>query len=410
MTAKQLTRCRKRLEAFLAEMLEPLGRSERRHWGGVYVRGLLLDGDRKSAGAMAERLPDGNEQNLQQFLSQSPWDWKPLWAQMTRLLERRFPWPLAWIIDDTSFPKKGEHSVGVQRQYSGTLGKTANCQVAVSLHRSDRRGSSPLGFRLYLPEAWTSDHERCRKAGVPEQTTFHKKWELALALIDEALANGAQKPEAVLADCGYGDTGAFRRGLEERGLSYAVGITSDVVVWTEPPAYAVPDKPRAPGPQPKLVSYGEQRPLSIKTVAEQNRKRFRSLTWREGSKGPMRSRWFACRVQTAWHWQFGQAPGEPLWLLIEWPKEEAEPIKYYLCSLPEHLSLRRLVQIARGRWRVELDYQQMKEELGLDHFEGRSWTGWHHHVTLVMLAHLFLRLEQKRRSSKSSLDAASDAA
>ena len=410
MTAKQLTRCRERLEAFLAEMLEPLGRSERRHWGGVYVRGLLLDGERKSAGAMAERLPDGNEQNLQQFLSQSPWEWNPLWQQMTRLLERRFPRPLAWIIDDPSFPKKGEHSVGVHRQYSGTLGKTANCQVAVSLHRTELRGSSPLGFRLYLPEAWTGDRERCRKAGVPEGTHFRKKWELALELIDEVLATGAQKPEAVLADCGYGDTGAFRRGLEQRGLSYAVGITSDVVVWTEPPAYSVPDKPRAPGPQPKLVSSGEQRPLSVKAVAEQNQKRFRALTWREGSKGPMRSRWLACRVQTAWHWQFGQEPGKPLWLLIEWPKEEAEPTKYYLCDLPEGLSLKRLVQIARGRWRVELDYQQMKEELGLDHFEGRSWTGWHHHVTLVMMAHLFLRLEQKRRSSKSRLDSAPDAA
>jgi SRSO17 transposase len=145
-------------------------------------------------------------------------------------------------------------------------------------------------------------------------------------------------------------------------------------------------------------------------VAQQNRRRFRTLTWREGSQGPLRSRWFASRVQTAGRWQQGEEPGPPLWLLIEWPSEEAEPTKYYLCDLPATMSLRRLVQIARGRWRIEQDYQQMKEELGLDHFEGRSWTGWHHHVTLVMLAHLFLRLEQTRRRSKRTLDAARDAA
>jgi SRSO17 transposase len=158
------------------------------------------------------------------------------------------------------------------------------------------------------------------------------------------------------------------------------------------------------------MRYGTLRPLSVREVAEQKRLRFRTLTWREGSQGPLRSRWWAGRVQTAGHWQRGEAPGKPLWLVIEWPKAESEPTKYYLCDLPSELSWRQLVQIARGRWRVELDYQQMKEELGLDHFEGRSWTGWHHHVTLVLLAHLFLRLEQRRRRSKSTLDAAASAA
>jgi SRSO17 transposase len=202
-TEKQLTACRKRLDAFLAEMLAPLGRKDRRNWGGVYLRGLLLDGERKSAGAMAARLPDGNEQSLQQFLSQSPWEWKPLWQHRAERLERGFPNPVAWIIDDTGFPKKGKHSVGVARQYSGTLGKTANCQIAVSLHRADARGSSPLGFRLYLPREWTDDPARCQAAGVPEAISFQPNWRLALALLDEALDGGLPKPPVVLADASY---------------------------------------------------------------------------------------------------------------------------------------------------------------------------------------------------------------
>jgi SRSO17 transposase len=199
-TTKQFAACRKRLDTFLTEMLAPLGRKDRRHWGGVYLRGLLLDGERKSAGAMAARLPDGNEQNLQQFLNQSPWDWLPLWQQMAKHLEQEFPPAVAWIVDDTGFPKKGQHSVGVARQYSGTLGKTANCQIAVSLHRADACGSSPLGFRLYLPQEWTDDPARCQAAGVPDTVGFRPNWQLAVGLIDEALDWGLAQPPVVLAD------------------------------------------------------------------------------------------------------------------------------------------------------------------------------------------------------------------
>jgi SRSO17 transposase len=176
---------------------------------------------------------------------------------MAERIQSVFPVPEAWVVDDTSFPKKGEHSVGVQRQYCGALGKKANCQVAVSLHRADTSGSSPLGFRLYLPAVWTEDRPRCRQAGVPDEVVFQKKWELALALMDRALAWGVGKPEAVLADSGYGDNGAFRQGLEQRGLPYAVGITHEVVVWTEPPTSAVPS---APGPKPKGMRYGTYGP------------------------------------------------------------------------------------------------------------------------------------------------------
>jgi SRSO17 transposase len=397
-TEKQIKKSREHLESLLAEMLAPLGRSERRHWGGIYVRGLLLNGERKSVGAMAARLPEANEQNLQQFVSQSPWPWEPVWERMAHRVERAFPTPLAWVIDDTGFPKKGQHSVGVARQYSGTLGKVGNCQVATSLHRTDSRGSSPLGFRLYLPEEWTGNRQRRTLVGVPEEIGFQEKWRLALELVDQARRWNLTPPEAVLADAGYGDTTEFRDGLAERGLPYAVGISHTLVVWPEPPRSGVPAGPGR-GRPPEGVRYGEQRPVSGKELALRNQKRFRPVNWREGSKGQMVSRFWAARVQPAQGWSHGRRPGQEVWLLAEWPQEDQEPAKYYLCDLPKSLSLRQLVATARGRWRVEQDYQQLKEELGLDHFEGRSWAGWYHHVTLVMLAHLFLRLEQKRRGS-----------
>jgi SRSO17 transposase len=200
MTGKQIERCRQRLTVYLEEMLVPVGRSERRDWGSVYVRGLWLDGERKSAGARATRWPEANEQNWQPFLSQSRWAWEPVWPALAERIESRLPAPAAWVMDDTSFPKKGEHWVGVQRQDGGALGKKAHCQVAVSRHRPNPQGSSPLGFRLYLPEIWTNDRERCQRAGVPEPVGFQKKWELAVELIDQALAGGAGKPVAVLAD------------------------------------------------------------------------------------------------------------------------------------------------------------------------------------------------------------------
>jgi SRSO17 transposase len=409
MTEKQLAKCRQRLQAFTEQMLAPLGRSERRYWGSIYVRGLLLNGQRKSVGAMAERLPDGNEQSLQQFVSQSPWAWEPLWQRMAERVERAFPNPVAWIIDDTGFPKKGEHSVGVARQYSGTLGKTANCQIAVSLHRSDTRGSSPLGFRLYLPKEWTDDPARGRTAGVPKDIAFQPNWRLALDLIDEGLSWGLPKPPVVLADSAYGEVTAFREELKERDLAYAVGVSKSLGVWPEPPGGAVPNG-TGQGRPTKCMRFGDKKPVSVKALALAREKRFRKMTWREGSKGKLTSRFWATRVETAHDWNHGQEPGPEVWLLVEWPTGEPEPAKYYLCNLPKSTSWRRLVATARGRWRVEQDYQQMKEELGLDHFEGRSWTGWHHHVTLVMLAHLFLRLEQKRRSSKSALDAAASSA
>jgi SRSO17 transposase len=403
MTAKQLHASRTRLESFLDEMLAPLGRQDRRRWGPVYVRGLLLDGERKSVGALVPRLPDGNEQALQQFVSQSPWPWEPVWERLAGEA-RGQKGEAFWIVDDTSFPKKGEHSVGVQRQYCGALGKLANCQVAVSLHPAGATGSWPLAWRLYLPESWTEDKKRRTRVGIPQDVIFPKKWELALDLIDQARAWGLPD-RLVLADADYGDRGEFRTGLEQRGLSYAVGITSQLVVWAQPPRPRVPRR-RGPGPAPKRLRYENEAPQPVKVLAQQNEMRFRKVTGREGTQGAMSSRFWAQRVQTAHHWQFGEQPGKSVWLLVEWPAGEPEPTKYFLCDLPGRLSLRRLVRVAKSRHWIEQDYQQMKEELGLDHFEGRSWAGWHHHVTLVMLAHAFLQRERRRRRDKSRRDAA----
>jgi SRSO17 transposase len=217
MTDAQLQRCRQRLERFMVDLLEPVGRSERRHWGGVYIRGLLLDGERKSIQPMAARLPDGNEQSMQQFLGQSPWEWNPVWERLSQRMVSELMPSAAWVIDDTGFPKQGDHSVGVERQYSGTLGKTGNCQVAVSLHQVTDEADAVLGWRLYLPESWTGNAERRREAGIPDQIEFRKKWELALELIDQARQWNIPD-QIVLADAGYGDVTAFREGLQSRNL------------------------------------------------------------------------------------------------------------------------------------------------------------------------------------------------
>ena len=232
MTESEIAKCRKRLEQFLADLLEPLGRRERRHWGSVYVRGLLLDGERKSIEPMAARLPEGNVQAMQQLIGQSPWAWAPVWQRLAQRMTAELAPDPVWVIDDTGFPKQGQHSVGVARQYSGTLGKTANCQVAVSLHQMGAEESTILDWRLYLPESWTQDAPRRAAAGIPAEVKFQTKWQLALAMIDEARQWGL-RCGVVLADAGYGEVTEFRQGLEARHLPYALGIPSTLGVWTQ---------------------------------------------------------------------------------------------------------------------------------------------------------------------------------
>src|ERR1039457_5484914 len=304
MTDTQIRKCHERLERFLVDLLEPVGRSERRHWGAVYVRGLLLDGERKSVEPMASRLPDGNVQAMQQFIGQSPWDWPPIWERLARRMTAELEPESAWAIDDTGFPKQGDHSVGVERQYSGTLGKTGNCQVAVSLHHVGAQGSAALNWRLYLPESWIGDQERRAEAGIPKEVEFQKKWQLALEMIDEVRGWGLTD-RIVVADAGFGDGTEFRGALEARKLSYAVGVSSQVGVWGKPPKIHIPEYSGRGQPATRY-QYGKQRPTSVRDVAL-HAKGWKKIRWREGSKGWLESWFLAVRVQPS----HGFVDGEP---------------------------------------------------------------------------------------------------
>jgi SRSO17 transposase len=404
MNARDLQACADRLEKFLSKLLAGVGRAERRHHGSLYVQGLLLDGERKSIEPLAERLPGGNVQALQQFVGQSPWAWEPVRRLLAQQMEEELLPVVAWIVDDTGFPKQGKESVGVARQSSGTLGKVGNCQVAVGVHLATEGESLPLEWALYLPQAWIEDAERCRKAGVPAHTPFRTKVELALESIDRLLEWGLKR-QAVLADAGYGNSTQFRQGLVDRQLQYVVGVESNTAVW-EKPTQRVQPRRRAGRGAPRGPYYRGQ-PTALHEVATAlPADRWRSVTWRQGTRGPQRGRFAACRVQPAHGHVKNQPELEPVWLLMEWPTEAEAPTKYWFSNLPEGISLRRLVQLAKLRWRVEQNYEQLKVELGLDHYEGRGWQGWHHHVTLVCLAYAFLLRERRRYKKNSSSDSA----
>ena len=402
MNSRELQACADRLEEFLSNLLRCVGRSERRHHGSLYVQGLLLDGERKSIEPLAERVPGGNVQALQQFVGQSPWAWEPVRRLLAQQMEEELVPAAGWIVDDTGFPKQGQESVGVARQYSGTLGKVGNCQVAVAVHLATEEESMPLDWALYLPHAWIEDGERCRKAGVPESTPFCTKGELALELIDR-LRGWGLRPHPILADAGYGNHTEFRQGLANRQLPYVVGVESNTGVWDKPTQRVQPRRRGGRGRPPRPYYRGQ--PQALRDLATSlPGERWRAVTWRQGRRGAQRSRFAACRVQPA-HGHVQDRPElEPVWLLIEWPAQAEAPTKYWFSNLPAGVSLRRLVQLAKLRWRVEQNYQQLKEELGLDHYEGRGWQGWHHHVTLVCLAYAFLLRERQRHKKNSAPD------
>jgi SRSO17 transposase len=410
MKAREIERFRLKLEAFLADIVLSMARKERRQHAEEYIRGLLMDGERKSIEPIANRLPDGDVQALQQFVNQSPWSSQEVRASLARKVEREFVPEAYWIIDEVSFPKQGKHSVGVARQYCGALGKTASCQVAVTLDLGTEESSTPLDWALYLPEQWINDSVRRKEAGVPEEITFKTKTELALGLIDEIRAWGLQD-RLVLTDSAYGDVYEFRQGLRSRQLDYVVQVSGELTAWTEDPHPAEPPMKRG-GKIPRKRLYAKELPPArnlcqiAKDLPSQSLKK---ITWREGTKGPLSSRFARVIVWMANGLVQGktmEVPSEEL--LIEWPKGREDPLKFWLSSLtPHQTSWRGLVRKAKGRFRIEQDYQEMKGELGLDHFEGRSWQGWHHHVTLVTLAYAFLMLERMGNKKNFWIDVAS---
>jgi SRSO17 transposase len=407
MKKQQLDSLDRRLSLFLQDLLEPMGRSERRHWAKIYLQGLLLDGDRKSIEPIAERIPGADVQALRQFVGQSPWAVHEIQRRLAIKIIDLLSDAEVWIIDETSFPKAGKHSVGVARQYCGTKGYVANCQVAVTLHWSSDQASCPIGWKLYVPESWMEDPERAAKAKIPPEIRFKTKAQLANELLDQAAAWELPK-RPVVADSYYGNEFEFRQNLRSRGFHYAVQVRSSTAVWDQDPKIELPESER-----PRKYLPLEQRPIpkNLLTLAvELPKQAWQSVEWREGSKGPQRSRFAVLEVWAAHRWHKRTQPRRvPELLLIEWPEGKETPVKYWLAWFgSQEIGFRQLVRIAKARWRIELDYREMKEELGLDHYEGRQWLGWHHHVTLVTIAYAFLRAEQACSKKNSWCDLASD--
>jgi SRSO17 transposase len=410
MDARKLTKLRTDLSAFLDEVAGVLDHPRRRKWCDAYLRGLLLDGHRKSVEPMAARLKaverggEDYEQALQQFLSQSPWDGQALLDGLQAWIGRRFGTDGVLILDDTGFPKQGAYSVGVARQYTGTLGKVASCQVAVTLQFATATQVVALDARLYLPAAWAADRERMATAGVPEGVGYRPKWEIALDMVRRAAAHGFTG--VVLADSLFGTVTAFRERLARDGRTYCVGIDSTLkVIAADADLGPVPPHSGTgrPPTRPANVRRGATSP-SVRQWAIDHAKDFRPVTWREGTKGRMTGRFAAWRVRPAHQLSAGKIPLGPCWLLAEWPDGADRPAKYFFSNLPTTTSLRRLVATAKSRWWVEHSYRELKDELGLDHFEGRSWRGWNHHVVLVLMAYAFLQDVRRRRPKKVTAD------
>lgn len=387
---------KERLEEFGREVLaEAMNRPAQMENGGLYLRGLIEQGKRKSLEPIVERLGvAGDYQSMQQFLTDSPWD--P--AEVVRAVAERVAPEieiLAWVLDDTGFPKQGKRSPGVKRQYSGTLGKIGNCQIGVSVHAVGERGSAPLGWALYLPEEWCEDPERRVQAKIPEQVTFKTKPELGAELLERASAWEVSKAP-VLGDSAYGENAELRERLHCAELQYVLSVSGQSAVFQPETKFAVPERQGASGrPRGRLRS--DRKPQAIaELIAGLNPEDWQTVTFRDGPDGePMSSRFAFVRVRAAhrWQWGFATEPREE-WLTCEWPEGEQAPTDYWLSNLPREEEPERLARLARLRWKIELDYKQLKGELGLDHYEGRSYLGWHHHTALVTAAHGFLTLER----------------
>ena len=396
----------KRFAAYTEGLATAAGHQDRHEPLKNYCKGLLLPGERKSMEPMAARLDPKNIQPMRQSLhhvvAKAPWSDEALLEevrnQVLPTMQKHGP-VVAWIVDDTGFPKKGKHSVGVTRQYCGQVGKQENCRVAVSLSVATWSSSLPIAYRLYLPKEWAEDSERREETEVPQEVEFQTKPDIALDQIRAAVAAEVDCG-VVLADAAYGINTEFRDGLTGLELQYVVGVQSSMTVW-EPGKQPLPAKPRGKiGRPPRLLqrSTGHQ-PVSVKQLAMSlPATAFKNITWREGTERKLRSRFAAVRVRAAHRdYEKAEAHAEE-WLLMEWPKGEAEPTKYWISTLPLNTTLRALVKMAKHRWIIERDYEELKQELGLGHFEGRNWRGFHHHATLCIAAYGFLVAERNRFS------------
>jgi SRSO17 transposase len=373
-----------RFSDYVEGLVGVIGHADRARPLRDYCLGLLMPGERKSveplAAVTAPARVAAQHQSLLHFVANAPWSDERVLAkvreQVLPSIERSGPVE-AWIVDDTGFPKKGKHSVGVAHQYCGQLGKQENCQVAVTLSIANHAASLPVAWRLYLPEAWAADPERRAKAGVPEEVGFATKPAIALAQIRAAVAAGIPRG-TVLMDTGYGVDSGLRREITALGLAYIAGVQPNTTVW--------------PAGDPSSLSRREVRQVKVLALGLPETA-FSSVIWREGSADWLGSRYARLRVRTA-HAGRG-APGPEEWLLIEWPEDAPEPTGYWLSTLPEDMPLEALVDRAQMRWRIERDYQELKQELGLGHYEGRGWRGFHHHATLCIAAYGFLVSERE---------------
>ena len=401
----------RRFTEFLGQLGKALGHADRIEPLRAYITGLLLPGERKSVEPMASRVDPrhvrARHQSMHHFVAQAPWDERTLLrAARAYALEHfeRHGGVTAWVVDDTGMPKKGSSSVGVARQYCGALGKQDNCQVAVSLSLTNDALSVKAAYRLYLPEDWSKDAERRRKAGIPTEMQFKTKWQIALDEIAQLVDEGVQEAP-VVADAGYGDVTEFRDGLTALHLHYAVGVKSATSVWL-PGEEPLPPKPYSGRgqPQKRLRRTYSHHPESVRQLAfKLPHTAWQQVRWREGTRGAMKSRFAAVRVRPAHRDNKRTVPRPTEWLLVEWPSEEREPSKYWLSTLPEVVALPELVRFAKIRWRIERDYEELKDEIGLDHYEGRGWRGFHHHGALCIAAHAFVSAERARLSPPEAI-------
>lgn len=400
-----------RLAAYLEWLAQAVGHADRIAPLRNYCTGLLLDGERKSVEPMAARLAPDHVQrmheSLHHFVAQAPWSDAAMLEQVRSYvlpaMQKNGP-VTAWIVDETGFVKKGTHSVGVARQYCGRVGKKENCQITVSLSAATGSGSLPIAWRLYLPEEWAGDGARCRAAGVPVGVEFQTKPQIALAQIQQAVEQGVPTG-VVLADEVYGSSREFREGVAELNLSYSLAVRATTTVWAlehQP----LPPKPwRGKGVRARRMRRDQaHQPITVHQLAQElPEQAWREVAWREGSKTVLRSRFAALRVRPAYGDDRKAGQQAEQWLLIEWPSGAAEPSGYWLASLPANWSLKRLVGISKHRWMIERDYEELKQELGLGHYEGRNWRGFHHHATMCIAAYGFLMAERSRFSPSARI-------